>query len=121
MSLILGGVLGLGVLLVLSPWLWPARPKETSQPRAFDSARDALALAGLGGVSIPVVAIVGLLLALVAGALAQAVFRVLILTVVAAVLGAALVPMVVNARAARRRAANRAVWPDVVDHLVASV
>ncbi|TYL50509.1 type II secretion system F family protein [Agromyces mariniharenae] len=121
MSLILGGVLGLGVLLVLSPWLWPARATATSRRRAFDSSRDALALAGLGGVSIPVVAIVCLLLALVGGALAQAVFHVPILTAVAAVLGAALVPMVVNARAVRRRAANREVWPDVVDHLVASV
>ena len=36
-------------------------------------------------------------------------------------LGAALVPLAVSGRAARRRAANRAVWPDVVDHLVSSV
>ena len=50
MSLVLGGVLGLGVLLVISPWLWPARSKETSKSATFDSARDALALAGLGGV-----------------------------------------------------------------------
>uniref|UniRef100_UPI001356DF87 type II secretion system F family protein n=1 Tax=Agromyces humi TaxID=1766800 RepID=UPI001356DF87 len=33
----------------------------------------------------------------------------------------ALVPLAVRGRASRRRAANRAVWPDVVDHLVASV
>jgi len=121
MSLILGGVLGLGVLLMLSPWLWPARVTETSKPGAFAAARDSLALAGLGGVSLPVVVAVCLLLALVAGALAEAVFRVPVLTAVAAVLGGALVPMVVGTRAARRRAANRAIWPDVVDHLVASV
>ena len=65
MSLILGGMLGLGVLLVLSPWLWPARPTEGSKPPPFESARDSLSLAGLGGVSLPVVVVVCLLLAAV--------------------------------------------------------
>nr|WP_139418353.1 type II secretion system F family protein [Agromyces laixinhei] len=121
MSLVLGALLGLGVLLSLSPLLWPA--KAVGRSRGAMSARvaDELALAGLAGVPIAVIVIVAALLALVAGAVAQAVFLVPVLTIVATVLGAAIVPLLVRARAMRRRAANRAVWPDVVDHLVSSV
>lgn len=121
MSLILGGVLGLGLLLVLSPLLWPARRAVVPARSPLDSARDALALAGLGGAPLPVVVMVCLVLASLGGALAHAVFQIPVLTVVTAVLGGALIPMLVAARAASRRASNRAVWPDVVDHLVASV
>ncbi|WP_338025699.1 type II secretion system F family protein [Agromyces laixinhei] len=121
LSLVLGALLGLGVLLSLSPLLWPA--KAVGRSRGAMSARvaDELALAGLAGVPIAVIVIVAALLALVAGAVAQAVFLVPVLTIVATVLGAAIVPLLVRARAMRRRAANRAVWPDVVDHLVSSV
>ncbi len=122
MSLVLGAVFGLGVLLVLSPLLWPARGERPArQGRAGDAIRDALALAGLGAVPLPVVVIVCGAIATLGGALAQAVFQIPVLTLVATVLGAALVPALVNARAQRRRIANRTVWPDVVDHLVASV
>jgi tight adherence protein B len=121
MTLILGGTFGLGMLLVVSPLLWPARHSTAAAGNRLGSARDALALAGLGGVPFAVVIIVCVVLAMIGGALAHAVFQIPVLTVVAAVLAAALVPMLVAARAARRRAANRAVWPDVVDHLVASV
>jgi tight adherence protein B len=122
MSLVLGATLGLGVLLVLAPLLWPA-PRVTSRRVGgrLDAARDALALAGLGTVPLPVVVLVSLTLAMLGGALAHAVFQIPVLTVVAALLGAAAVPMLVTSRAARRRTANRALWPDVVDHLVASV
>jgi len=121
MSLILGGALGLGVLLLISPLLWPARRPVRAKGGPFDGARDALALAGLAGVPLLVVAVVCLVLAILAGAIAHAVFQVPMLTAVATVLGALLLPLLINARAARRRDANRAIWPDVVDHLVASV
>ncbi|PWC03857.1 type II secretion system F family protein [Agromyces badenianii] len=121
MSLALGALLGLGVLLVVSPLMWPAAARRPGATGVGARARDELALAGLGAVPIAVVVIVVAVLALVAGAIAHAVFMVPVLTVVATLLGAALVPLLVRARATRRRAANRAVWPDVVDHLVSSV
>lgn len=122
MSLVLGAVFGLGALLVVSPLLWPARNEaQAVRGGALDRVRDALALAGLGAVPPAVVVIVCVALATLGGALAHAVFQIPVLTVVASVLGAAIVPMLVSNRAARRRSANRAVWPDVVDHLVASV
>jgi tight adherence protein B len=120
MSLALGVTLGLGVLLVISPMLWPAKPVASAR-RPFSGVRDNLALAGLAAVPLPVVVVVCLVLAALGGALAHAVFQIPILTAIAALLGAGLVPMLVATRASRRRAANRAVWPDVVDHLVASV
>ncbi|WP_332310118.1 type II secretion system F family protein [Agromyces laixinhei] len=121
LSLVLGALLGLGVLLSLSPLLWPAKAAGRSRGAMSGRVADELALAGLAGVPIAVIVIVAALLALVAGAVAQAVFLVPVLTIVATVLGAAIVPLLVRARAMRRRAANRAVWPDVVDHLVSSV
>ena len=121
MSLVYGAVLGLGLLLVAAPFMWPAREQTRSTANLGTGIRGELALAGLGSVPIPVVVAVSLALAVVSGAIAQAVFVVPILTIVAAGLGLALIPALIRARATRRRAANRAVWPDVVDHLVASV
>lgn len=121
MSLMLGALLGLGVLLAFSPLLWPAGAQGRSVRGAGARIRDELALAGLVGVPVSVVFAVVAFLAVVGGALAHAVFTIPVLTLVAGVVGGALMPLVVRARASRRRAANRAVWPDVVDHLVASV
>lgn len=121
MSLVLGAALGLGLLLIAAPMLWPRRGERRPTPAAFETVRGELALAGLGGVPLPVVVVVCAMLSAVGGALVHAVFGIPFLTVIGGVFGALLVPVVVRGRAARRRAANRAVWPDVVDHLVASV
>lgn len=120
MSLVLGAALGLGLLLVVSPLLWPgARVRASSgASRRF---RDELALAGLGNVPVPVIIVVSGVLAVVGGALAHAALGIPALSAIGSVLGGVVVPMLVKARATRRRATNRAVWPDVVDHLVASV
>lgn len=121
MSLVLGAVLGLGMLLIAAPMLWPRSASPARSHGSVERVRSELALAGLGGVPLPVVIAVCVALAFVGGALAQAVFGIPFLSAIGAVLAGGLVPLLVRGRAARRRAANRAVWPDVVDHLVASV
>ncbi|MGR0318152.1 type II secretion system F family protein [Agromyces sp. ZXT2-3] len=125
MSLILGAMLGAGMLLMLSPLLWPARAGAIAGAGARRGVgvaiADEFALAGIPGVPVAVVGMVSLVIAALAAAIAQAVFGVPLLAVVAAILGASAVPLVIRSRANRRRATNRAIWPDVVDHLVSSV
>jgi tight adherence protein B len=123
MSLVIGALLGVGILLALAPVLWPAKPAAAA-PRVSGIGRrlrDDLALAGLGDVPVPVIVMVCVVISLALGAIAHAVMQVPTITVVAALLGAAAAPLAIRARADRRRASNRSVWPDVVDHLVASV
>ncbi|MFE5672088.1 type II secretion system F family protein [Agromyces sp. NPDC056523] len=121
MSVLLGATLGVGLLLVASTWLWPRRPGAAPRTARRSVIADELALAGIPGVPVAAVIVVAVVLAAVAAALAQAIFAVPVLTAVAAALGALVVAFAIRSRANRRRVANRAVWPDVVDHLVASV
>ncbi|GGI47432.1 tight adherence protein B [Agromyces flavus] len=121
MSILLGATLGVGLLLVGSTWMWPRRPGESPRPPRRSVVADELALAGIPGVPLTAIVVVAIILAVVAAALAQAIFAVPVLTAVAGALGGLVVAFVIRSRANRRRAANRAIWPDVVDHLVASV
>jgi tight adherence protein B len=121
-SALLGAVLGVGLLLSFAPLFWPAARERAPRRSAMgDRVRDELALAGLAQVPVLVIVVSCALLALLAGAIALAVFGIPVLAATAGVLGGAVIPMVVRTRALRRRVANRALWPDVVDHLVASV
>ncbi|GAA1512090.1 tight adherence protein B [Agromyces terreus] len=123
MSLVVGALLGVGLLLVVAPILWPANAGAVERrPSAIGRRlRDDLSLAGLADVPLPVILIVCVVISVALGAIAHAVMQVPTITVVAALLGAAAAPLAIKARADRRRATNRSVWPDVVDHLVASV
>ncbi|WP_438854940.1 type II secretion system F family protein [Agromyces sp. M3QZ16-3] len=128
MSLVLGTTLGVGLLLALSPWLWPASARTGGGTSArggrrgpIEAVRDEFALAGLHAVPIVVVVALCIVLAAIASAVAQAVFGVPLLALIAGLLAAVVTPVVIRARANRRRATNRAIWPDVVDHLVSSV
>ena len=121
MSVLLGATFGVGVLLIASNWLWPRRADATPRAGRRSTIADELALAGIPSVPVGAVVVVAAVLGIVAAALAQAIFAVPVLTAVAGLLGALLVAFVIRARANRRRAVNRTIWPDVVDHLVASV
>lgn len=123
MTLLLGCGLGLGLLLAASPFLWPARTgsasRETSGP--LRRLRDRMTAAGLHAVTVPTLAAVSVILAVATAALTFAIVPVLALAATAGLVALALPLVVINARARARRAANRTVWPDLVDHLVSAV
>lgn len=120
MTVALGLVLGIGVVLVASPGLWPAVPGDA---RADAGARMRGWLAEAGFDRVPPAAFVTVVLAaaVAAGGLALAVVPVVGVGVVAAVVVALAPVSVVSSRARRRRRQLRAAWPDLVDHLVSSV
>lgn len=122
MTLAVGFLLAAGVLLVASPWLWPRR--ETPSARGRDPLAplaDLLARAGVSSISPVVLLAVVAMAALGGGALTLILVPVVALAPVVAVVAAAMPLLVLRARAAARRRTLRAVWPDVVDHLLSGV
>jgi tight adherence protein B len=123
MAIALGLLLGAGVLLAVSPLLWPAnagaRPVAVGGVGA--SVRANLAQAGLPRVSIASVVVVSLVVAAAAWAVSFALLPIVPLAVAAGILGALVPAAVISVRARARRRASRMVWPDVVDQLVSAV
>lgn len=122
MTLLLGCLLAAGALLTVSPWLYPRQPRKTSHGASSPSRfRAALESAGLGRVPAAVFVTLSVLTAVLAGGLAHALLRVSALSLCAGIVGGIAPAVLVLWRARARRAANRALWPDVVDHLVGAV
>lgn len=119
-----GLLLGAGLVLVGSPWLWPASREETRgrrRARPFSRLGERLHQAGLGRIAVPTVIAVAALIGVAAAVIVFALVPVVALAA-AAGLAAALLPFaVVTARARSRRRAMRGVWPDALDHLVAGL
>lgn len=120
MTWLLGTALGLGLVLAASPWLWPSSQPaaEAERPRRV---LDRLAQAGLDGIPPLAIAAVSLLAGVLAAGIALALVPVVAVAGAALVAGAAAPALAVRSRAQRRRRAQAAVWPDVVDHLVSAV
>lgn len=121
MIVALGLLLGAGVVLIASPWLWPAPTTSMRAPSVAEGLRDRLRQAGLGHVPVAVPAIVSVLAGLALGAVVLVLAPIPALGLAGAALGAAVPLVVISARARSRRRALRLAWPDLVDHLVAGI
>lgn len=120
--LAVGAVLGAGVLLVASPRLWPTDAVKVRAPDGIRSRlRTRMTLAGVGSLPPTAFVILSIVAGLAAAGLMQAVTGVAALAVAVGVLMFAAPTLGVAWRARSRQAEVRAVWPDVVDHLVSAV
>jgi tight adherence protein B len=121
MTLVLGSLLGAGLLLMSAPLLWPASASGSRGSRLASAWRARLAQAGFTALPLSVFLTLSGVLAIAAAALTEAVLGVRALTVVAGLVWLVLPTLIGFWRARARRRLNRAVWPDVVDHLVSAV
>ena len=122
MSAVLGLSLGVGILLAISPFVWPRRVGRMHRGNSWGvRTRDRLMQAGLGRVSPATVFVVSALLAVTATAVVFAVFSVVVLGLAAGVVAFLTPSLVIGWRARVNRRATRVVWPDVVDQLVSGV
>jgi tight adherence protein B len=121
MTIAAGLLLGVGLLLIASPFLWPRAASAPQRRSPLDGWRTRLAQAGLGRVAVGVPIAVSVLAGLVAAAIVFAVAPVPALALGAAGLGAAIPLAVLSARARGLRKTLRLAWPDLVDHLVSGI
>ncbi len=121
MSALLGLLLGAGVLLVVSPLLWPRGVRETKPSAIMARQRERLVQAGLARISPATVFTVASLLAVVSASLIFALFSVVVLAIATGVVAFFVPFLLIGWRARAQRKQNRVVWPDVVDQLVSAV
>lgn len=120
MTFFLGALLAAGVLLCLSPWMWP--PRARSAPTAGRGRLVRLAEeAGLAGVSSRTLIIVLVAAGLVAASVAWLLTGLMVLAVLAGAAGALAPVMSLRGRRLRLRRLRRQLWPDVCDLLIASI
>lgn len=119
MTLLWGAVLAAGLLLVASPWLWPAGEKTADA--GTGPLVSLLESAGLARVAPGTVLTACFACGAFAAAVAWLVTQVSALALVAAVAGAATPIVWLRARRLRLLRTRRALWADVCDLLIASV
>lgn len=121
MTVLLGLTLAAGVLLTVSPWLWPARPAAQEPPRRYGPSARLLEAAGFAHVPSRALVLGCAASAALAGAVAWLLTAVPVLAAAALAAGA-LVPIAwLRARGSKLVRARRGLWPDVCDLLIASV
>jgi len=117
---VLGATLAAGILLVVSPWVWPRRVTATP---AEESAigRRLLDTAGYAHVPTRVLALVTTPAAAVAASAAWLFIPVPVLALLGGIAGAGAPILWLRARRHRLLRSRRGLWPDVCDLLIASV
>jgi len=122
LTVVLGLLMGLGVVLIISPFAWPATGlARTRSVGATSVLRQRLAQAGLHSVSLTALAVISLIGGLATAALSFAIVPVAVIALIAGAAALALPAAIVRWRGHSRRRAARVLWPDIVDHLVSAV
>lgn len=123
MTLALGLLLGVGIVMLSSPFLWPAGSSIRSPRRRgpTDLLAERLAQAGLASVSVTALLVVCAISGVAVAAICFAIVPVAAIAIIAGVCALALPTALIVWRARSRRRATRVLWPDVVDHLVSAV
>ncbi|MEV8252012.1 type II secretion system F family protein [Microbacterium sp. NPDC076768] len=120
MTLFVGALLAAGVLLCVSPWMWPHREVTVSPARNGRIVR-LIAEAGLEALSPRALLSMMTALGIVAAAAAWLVTGIAVLAVLAGMAGATTPILLLRARRIRLRRLRRQLWPDVCDLLIASI
>lgn len=126
MILLLGCTLALGVILVISPGLWP---RSRGERRDIVSAgpvvpmrilRERMLQAGVHSVPLSAFFAVSIVIGLAVGAFIFVMVPVVPLAISAGAAATSLPTVIMGWRARSERRMRRAVWPDAVDHLVSA-
>ena len=121
MTLLVGAALAAGLLLCVSPWLWPYRGKS-DRPLLRDSWLSRLLdEAGFASVERRTVIAVVIALAVAAASIAWLLTGVPVLAALAGVAAATSPVAFLRSRRLRLLKARRQLWPDVCDLLIASI
>lgn len=122
MTVVWGAALAAGILLTLSPWLWPSRPvPPVTALAATGPLARLLEDAGMPRVRPRVIVVASALAAVVVAALVWLVAGIPAFAVVAGVAAGAAPVVWLRSRRLGLRRSRRALWPDVCDLLIASV
>lgn len=121
MTVLWGALLGGGLALILSPWLWPASSERRVRRARGGALTRLMADAGLSHVSERVMLVACVVCSLLCGAVAWLATGVAPLALLALVAGAAAPSVWLRSRRSHLVRARRALWPDVCDLLIASV
>lgn len=120
MTLVWGGVLAAGVLLLLSPWVWPRRVAD-ERPAPHTRTAALLQQAGFAHTPTGRLWTISAGLGILASASAWIVTALPVVALLAAIVAAAAPAAWLRGRARHLRKARRMMWPDVCDLLIASV
>jgi len=120
MTFLVGALLAAGVLLCLSPWMWPARGDEERIVRRGRLVR-LIEEAGLD--ALPSRALIGVVIAtaLIAASVVWLLTGLAVLAVLSGVAGGVAPIAFLRGRRLRLRRLRRQLWPDVCDLLIASI
>lgn len=118
MGLLIGLSAGLGLLLILLS----ALPKPAKRPKYLSSyLADLLLNAKLTGVSVPAFVTASFMLGFIVGVAVLGLTGLRSAAALAALAVTFAPLLIIQSRAARNRLARRAVWPEVVEHLISAI